>query len=744
MTGLGFRHRDPPERSDHVTLPRHCPWRARRLLGALVVGLALTVFADARAFVAHASATWASVALSFDHPPQIGSPSTLTVTVTPEVDLPSAKVEVVLPAAYAVSTASPAGYAIASDNTVSWSGLALSASTPYAFTITFTLSLQDTGWIDAALFDTSGGGSTQLATGSTMVRVTTSGTTVSATGAGIMTDKGPENHYLSLYDQPLMTQLTWDHLPSPGGTATATMVVSNTVSSPVGYSGVFNLPAGWSVVAGNATWNEVLNMGAAAPHSVTVQASSAMGPWQFSGELSLLTSPGPGYLVTEIGRFDSHGVWSERQIRSRPPAGPGPHPFVLPGLLPLKNGSLAPTPARAGAISQTIVPSQAACTGNVHVSGDVAILPRHGSLRDASFLGYSYFVQKWTQVGTSLVYAGTENVIGQLSQNGHYQICFDLDGVAYVWFFIYTTDGAGGRVDMPWASRVYANFGNNRVTPIGFGSGVRSVHSGIPSSWCSAGGNCTFNLLINDFHVDSTTPLSLQPSPYFRLAAIYAYQTRDFMMRAEGAHVGETRSAGEPTDDEGGWWRAAAVGNDNSMCTGHPACAGNDPYINIGVGETRGSETGIFITANHEYGHQTQHWLWHAANPMGVGGDWTEGWADGFLAAISDLDLGTGYANYNGNKPIECLPDTPLFADVLHTAATFMDFWDGVASETCGGVTYSDPLGLEWDDAWDVTMTGVGLVSACDFRQHWITDHPGPNDPGVNIMDHNLMCVPAP
>jgi len=564
--------------------------------------------------------------------------------------------------------------------------------------------------------------------------VAASGSQLSSSGVGILGDKGPENHFWSLYDEPLTTQLTWDRLPDPGGIATATLLVTNTIGSSVSYAGSFDLPSGWSVDSGSATWSETLTGGSWNSHSIVVEAGTTEGAWDFSAELDLISTAAPSFLVTQHGRFDGGGVWSERQSRSRPAS-------ILVSSLRLPIAEPILTDLRQELIADRL--TQTACSGDTTIEGRVTIQPDQGAVRGASHLGYKYFVRRYEPTGGVYKYRDTLQFEGRLDHSGDYEVCFDLDdGYAHVWYFVYSTDAPAGSVGEAWSSRVYVDFGNNFVTPIGYGSGLRTVRSGVPSSWCDGMGNCTFDVEINnDTYYNPTNNPDFVAAEYFRLAAIYADDTRDFMMTAEGPGLGDTRQGGDPAVNLP--WRAAAKANDNSPCSSG-ACAGYDGYVYIAGWETRSGDDRIYIVANHEFGHKTQHWLWglnpdgSQRVPAGVGGDWTEGWADGFLAALTHSTWGVGHANYNHDRPIECLPEAGRL-DVLRTAATLLDLWDPAGTETCGGDEWDEPAASLWDDAWDVVGAGDGLVSACEFRDEWEDTFPPPG-PGSDVMDHNDLC----
>lgn len=737
------------------------------------LAIATLLLVTVPASVALASEDYASVSLSFSEPPPLNDPFTLTLAVIPNSGFSPARMEVTFPSAITIQSASPSGYTIVG-TVVSWSGLTMTEGVTETFVIGAIVQAPLTDWIDARVYQGSTGDEVQLASGGSMVKVTASGSQVSSSGVGILGDKGPENHFWSLYDEPLTTQFTWDRLPDPGGTATVTLLVTNTIGSSVSYAGSYDLPSGWSVDSGSAVWSETLTAGSWSSHTIVVEADTTEGAWNLSAELDLAFPVAPSYLITQHGRFDGGGVWSERQSRSRPTGNLAsvlqqpitypiltdprqeigldrPIPFISSLITasgarpkPVGPGRSGQNSSRVGEVMKGVDrPSQSACIGDTTIDGRVTINPDSGSLRGASYLGYKYFARRYEPTAGGYRYRDTLLFEGRLNRSGNYEVCFDLDdGYAHVWYFVYSTDAPGGSVAEDWSSRVYVDFGNNHVTPVGYGSGLRTVHSGVPSSWCNGAGNCTFNTEINnDNYYNPTNNPDFVSAEYFRLAAIYASDTRDFMMTAQGPGLGDTRQGGDPAINL--QWRAAAKANDNARCSSG-ACAGYDGYIYIAGWETRASDDSIYLTANHEFGHKTQHWLWgllpngEQRVPTGVGGDWTEGWADGFLAALTHLHWGVGYANYNFNRPIECLPATGRL-DVLRTAASLLDLWDPAVTETCNGQPWGDPAASIWDDAWNIVDDGNGLESACEFREDWENAFPPPGA-GSSAMDHNDLC----
>lgn len=689
---------------------------------------------------------YASLTLTFSADPELNVPVNLTLELECEFDVPTARVFMAVPSGFSILGASPGGY-MTVGGVVSWSNQSITANTPYTFELQGISANPFIGWVDAGLENTTDANAPiHVGTDSVAVEVTNTEATVSQTGEASLLGGGADFDHHARYNEPLMGQLLWAPFPIPGAEATATLWVENTVTYPVSYTGQFILPAGWTLVSGSLSWSEVIGAGATTPHTITVLAPNIDGRWTLRSEV--YPAGASPYYLQQVGYFDQGQSFNLHQDWDRFTL--GPHPFAR----------------TAGGSAVAARPEQTAnCpSGSVRIHGQITLSNSPGP---ASFLTLSMWVKRWTQSGQNWIYDGQTILSQRLTRSGNYDVCFALDGRAEVVYYVYATDSGEfrGRENQPWSAMVF-----HRVMYDGSPGpwmwvpeersicephcmpnepGWRQLNTGQASAWCSlapgGGLDCSWPSEFQ-LHQDPQRQGNDANHSYLRLAALHARDTRDFMAEPAGPAVGETRRPGWYRNGAG--WRATAIGNYTPCGAGCFQCS-NLYYMSDNSLRAEGY-IAPFAVGNHEFGHMAHWWLndmnW-AGCPPGGGSNFREGWADGFLAPISEFadDVPDGTAGYNELDPIEVIEGARGMArypaEIFHQSGSMYDFWDAIGVETHPGHTWSDPAVGIWHEAWEMTDQ-VLTTTVCGFRDTWVQQNRPAS--GVSVMDHDgvLPCNP--
>jgi len=225
------------------------------------------------------------------------------------------------------------------------------------------------------------------------------------------------------------------------------------------------------------------------------------------------------------------------------------------------------------------------------------------------------------------------------------------------------------------------------------------------------------------------------------------------MMQSTGPGVGETRRSGWWAHGAG--WRATVVANHlPPECGGARGCFQCSNVYFMDKSVTQHPEyKNPFIAGNHEFGHAAHWWLndmaWANCPPAG-GTPFREGWADGFLAAVSHFapvgGVEPGTAGYNGDRSIEVIETAKLlFDNRLHLAGAMLDFWDEAITETHPNGIFTDTTHVFtdtatgiWHDAWEMTDEVTTTDTICQFRNTWVDQ--GRPVSGTAAMDHAKLC----
>ena len=731
----------------------------KKALVTLVVLTAVTVIL-APAFVPVRASTptqmsgstpaFADVQMRFSNVPIIGDPITIALSVKPVIDIPRASVKVVLPAGFTIDSATPSPYSYTND-TVDWLAQQLMQNTVYQFSLEGRSTRAYTAWFDAFVSsDLNGGIYTTLGGHSILSQVTASGAITTETGTELNIPGGPEHDADYLYDEPLSLQLQWAAFPQPSSTASVTLIVTNTAAAPVSYFGAVDLPADWLVISGDLSWTDVLQPGQSGQYPLTMATTDTEGLWQYTAELSLNSDP--GYFVAQYGTFLEDGTsWDEHQVWGRIGQDQGtmlypPSPVFDESADADAVGLTLPLVRQGTSNADSFRLTPGSCLpGDTRVDGHVTVQTPGDAERTAASLGYHILVQKHTLMGVWFRYDGREVLDDTLDEGGNFSVCLPLDGHALVKYWVYSTDAAGGKATNPWSARAYSSIGHG-------GSGARRissvstklwVESGVQTSQCSidpSGGMiCQLDLAINEDTAGTQghpgEEQRTSEAANFRAAVMHAHVTRNFLVTAaNGPQIGETREAGEigAAPYRAAVWMAADRNHCGQGDTPPQGCAYGDYYVLTAAGG-RSSWDDLVLIGNHEFGHNTQHWL-NGGTVWGMRQEITEGWADGFLSALTSCR-----AAYNAGQCIEDI--TTLVGDTtggnLYTAGAIYAFSDNAIED-------GDDVDTEFDELWQLFDAPPAIARRCEMRDEWWQRHIEPlRTQGDNTMAHNNVTICA-
>lgn len=205
-------------------------------------------------------------------------------------------------------------------------------------------------------------------------------------------------------------------------------------------------------------------------------------------------------------------------------------------------------------------------------------------------------------------------------------------------------------------------------------------------------------------------------------------------MEPAGPGLSETRRGGWYSVGNG--WRATVLANYTPVGAPGQFVCENHYYMSDNSARAEGY-IAPFAVGNHEYAHMAHWWLDDQQWVKCSGTTFIEGWADGFLSAISEMsdDVADSISGYNNLNSIESIHDAdPQWPAEQHALAGAMnDFWDGIALENHGGHTWQDPATGIWHDAWEM-MDQEFITTVCGFRNTWVAQ--GRPADGVTVMNH--------
>ena len=250
--------------------------------------------------------------LEFAEIPELGSPVTVTLTITPTIDLDEATVTIDRSGSFTVLDAVPSGYDEA-DSVVSWNAEDLVTNTPYEFAVGVTSEEELTEWIVAEIFvDDYKRGGDALA-----VRLSESSSVTSLSGKEVFFNTYPQDVPDMIASSPFAVSLIWDHLIGAESATALVITATNITESTESFDGLLDLPTGWSIDTGSNPWySGSISPGQTVTKTFGVSTGSNPGTWHVSIEVD--PSSGDDYKITDIGGFDEDGAaYYDGQARER-------------------------------------------------------------------------------------------------------------------------------------------------------------------------------------------------------------------------------------------------------------------------------------------------------------------------------------------------------------------------------------------------------------------------------------------
>ena len=513
--------------------------------------------------------------------------------------------------------------------------------------------------------------------------------------------------------EPANVQMVFDDEPESNTPFQLDVVMENTVSTTLSYTGGLATPAGWVILAGQTSYSGSVTSGSVVTQTYTIRPSTITSQWTINLVVGGLSADATDFdaIHTEVtgGVVEGGGSWLGNQIQLETEDGSpseGGHGMFL-ARSDLSGES-------SGELYSSTCPTCAAGTHIFYGKRVTGNITTHGlgaaNLRVALWRYYNP-----GSTGYSIAHIIAET---RTDANGDYEfvVCYNND-LASMWLrvVVYSTDELRGMGELP-ASRSVSVVSLTFPIPYIYSHGIHNMDD-----------HC--ELIVN-------YEMSGQVRDPFYIATFYAYDTARFIqdVAAENPYSGNfPLVAYWPYYDEafypGAGWLPV------SRCW-------EDCFINIL------HATNMNLMA-HEYGHHTHYAVGGIGGPLRQreGFAWFQSWVQYWEGYMREPNLGeTACAGFW----LDCERHNGMLNDVDGAQGYFWDLYDDVSTEpddlsSCDlsvadttSTDFSDILALMGGDhrAFDLSEVALGIGGTPGFYELW----PGKTDNMRAISFHHLVA----